>query len=467
MNAFIVTDLVFGDAGKGTLIDYLARRHTAHTVVRFNGGAQAAHNVVTPDGRHHTFSQFGSATLVPGVRTHLSRFVLVDPPALAAEEAHLRTLGVTDAFARLSVDRRAPVVTPFHRATNRLREIARGSGRHGSCGMGIGETMADLLDRPDLALFVGDLADPTLTRRKLRALQEYKAAQAARLVLPDDPAAQREQALLQDVAAPAEFAALFADILRHVAIVDSSAALLRKPGTVLFEGAQGVLLDEWLGFHPHTTWSTTTFANAFTLLQEARYPGDITRLGVVRAYLTRHGPGPFVTEDPALARHLPEPHNRTNPWQRDFRVGWPDLVMLRYALDAVGGPGALDAVAVTCMDHLARLPAWQVCTAYTDAAGRPLPQPVPTWDRDLAAQEKITAALLAARPSYAPLNPAALVPLIESALHAPVRLTSWGPTHADKREHPGRAGLTPPPETAKVPHSRRQALHGAPSASPV
>jgi adenylosuccinate synthase len=85
---------------------------------------------------------------------------------------------------------------------------------------------------------------------------------------------------------------------------------LLSAGPVVFEGAQGVLLDEWRGFHPYTTWSTTTFANAETLLAEA---GETAvRFGVVRCYLTRHGPAPFVTEDPTL--ELPEPHNRRGTW---------------------------------------------------------------------------------------------------------------------------------------------------------
>ena len=106
-----VVDLGYGDAGKGAVVDRLCRDGGVHTVVRFNGGAQAGHNVVTPDGRRHTFAQFGSGTFVPGVRTHLSRFMLVDPLALATEAARLRTLGVRDAFARLTVDRRAPLTT--------------------------------------------------------------------------------------------------------------------------------------------------------------------------------------------------------------------------------------------------------------------------------------------------------------------------------------------------------------------
>ncbi|NUP38314.1 MAG: adenylosuccinate synthetase, partial [Streptomyces sp.] len=134
----VVVDLGFGDAGKGATVDRLCRGGGVTAVVRFNGGAQAAHNVVTPDGRHHTFAQFGSGTL-HGVPTHLSRFTVVDPLALAAEADHLRGLGVPDPYGLLTVDREAPLATPYHAAANRLREQARGAARHGSCGMGVGE----------------------------------------------------------------------------------------------------------------------------------------------------------------------------------------------------------------------------------------------------------------------------------------------------------------------------------------
>src|SRR5262249_44185801 len=136
---------------------------------------------------------------------------------------------------------------------------------------------------------------------------------------------------------------------------------------VVFEGAQGVLLDEWAGFHPHTTWSMCSFEGALSLLQEAGHTGDVVRWGVLRTYLVRHGHGPMPTEDAAL-RVLPELHNEDGPWQGAVRRGWPDALLARYAAGVCQG---VDRLALTHMDALARLPAWQVCRRYRLAAPAP------------------------------------------------------------------------------------------------
>ncbi|MEV2274955.1 adenylosuccinate synthetase [Nocardiopsis sp. NPDC049922] len=413
----IVVDLGFGDAGKGVTVDLLCVRRRFGAVVRANGGAQAAHNVVAPDGRHHTFAQFGAGTLAPGgpVPTHLSRFVVVDPFALAAEAGHLASLGVRDPFALVTVDRRALISTPWHQAVNRARERARGAERHGSCGMGVGETMAYALARPEDAPTAGDCAHPARLRRKLNRLAEYAGRGED---FPDV-----EECLLTYRA--------FADRVRLVDERYLPELLAASP--VVFEGAQGVLLDEWHGFHPHTTWSTTTTANPLALLAEAGQQGAARRVGVVRTYTTRHGAGPLVTEDPGLGAVLTERHNGTHPWQGAFRVGHLDLVAHRYALEATGG---VDTLVVTHADAPDRMraatgaePRW--CTGYVDADGAPLriaPGAVP----DLGRQERLTAALLAARPvlSAMPDGPAAA---IGDALGVPVEAVFSGPTREDAR----------------------------------
>lgn len=411
MNHVIVVDLGYGDAGKGTVVDWLCSRESSrpvHAVVRFNGGAQAAHHVVTRDGRCHAFAQFGAGTFTAGVRTHLSRFVLVDPLALAAEAAHLASIGVPSALDLLTVDRNALLATPYHQAANRIREVARGASRHGSCGMGIGETASYALAYPDDAPRVGDCATPRVLARNLTALSDRLTGELGPLAAPP----------------VADVCDAYRAFASRLSVVDGSyLARLLRAGPVVFEGAQGVLLDEWRGFHPYTTWSTTTFANAEQLLAEAGRTA--IRLGVTRCYMTRHGPGPFVTEDAAL--DLPEPHNGHNQWQGAFRTGHLDAVALRYAIEATGG---VDAIAVTHLDTAARHRELRICGAYqTQVHAVTALQPGPPQDLDY--QERLTHMLLAARPIYSSAD-GYWPDIIEQETGAPVVLRSHGPTAADK-----------------------------------
>ncbi|WP_327089020.1 adenylosuccinate synthetase [Nonomuraea sp. NBC_01738] len=379
----VVVDLGYGDAGKGTVVDWLCATRPVQAVIRFNGGAQAAHNVVLPDGRHHTFSQFGSGTL-RGVPTFLSRHVLVDPLALSAEAEHLASIGVRDPFAMITADPGALVATPYHVEAGRRRELGRGEGRHGSCGMGIGETMRHATAHPDTALRVSDCLSTSVLTRKLRLLRDD-------LGVEGPPCAAV-------VAAYRAFG-------RRVRISGD----VPLKGMVVFEGAQGVLLDETYGFPPFNTWSTTTFANALELSPSA------ARLGVLRTYTTRHGPGPLVTEDPTL--EVPEPHNADGPWQGPFRRGHFDAVAHRYALEVCGGA---DALALTHLDA----PVNRMCTSYDTFQRLPA-------QADPPAQFALTAALLKARPVYGPAVthwPSA----VGEALGVPVALGSYGPTSADK-----------------------------------
>ncbi|MGI8334183.1 adenylosuccinate synthetase [Actinomadura scrupuli] len=420
MGHVIVADLGFGDAGKGTIVDWLCARgpEPVDAVVRFNGGAQAAHNVVTADGRHHTFAQFGSGTFTPGVRTHLSRFMLVDPLALAAEARHLDSLGVPGALDRLTVDGDALLTTPYHRAANRARELRRGDRRHGSCGMGIGETAAYGLAHPGQAPRAGDCRSPARLRGVLARLRGRirRAFPEARAELPGVD----------------ECVDAFLAFGERVRIVDGTYlhGLLRN-GNVVFEGAQGVLLDEWHGFHPYTTWSTTTFANAETLLAEAGRTA--LRLGVIRTYQTRHGPGPFPTEDPALTAELPDAHNGTGAWQGVFRVGHLDAVALRYAVEVCG---RVDALALTHLDVARARPDLRVCRAY-EIGGRTVGRLTPRPPGDLGRRRRMTERLLTARPVYEPADDgrhADLPAAIETMLGIPVALTSTGPATTGKRQ---------------------------------
>ena len=427
----MTVDLGFGDAGKGGIVDFLTRQYEAHTVVRYNGGAQAAHRVVSAEGTH-VFSQFGSGTLA-GAATHLSRFMLLDPLAMTAEERHLHQLGVDNALGRTTIDERALVITPFQRAINRLRELAR-SHRHGSCGMGIGETMSDFIEHGQQTLFAGDLLDRDRFQKKWAFLRDLNRAKWRSLSLPNTEEVAREEAIFTDKVWEEEIAAEFLAFAHQTDIVPSTylPQLLQREGTVVFEAAQGALLDEWYGFHPHTTWSTTTLANADHLLRASSYGGEVTRIGIIRAYGTRHGAGPFVTEDPALTNLLPDAANRYDAWQTAFRVGWLDCVLLRYALEIVG---PLDYLAVTCLDRVAELPELFVCEAYQSADATAItrltvsPQP-----RDLVYQEQLTRLLEQVRPILTAIpNNQALLQHISTSLGVRIGIESWGESAESKR----------------------------------
>lgn len=452
--AYIVADIGYGDGGKGSVVDFLSGSERAHTVVRYNGGNQAGHNVVTPHGRQHVFSQFGSGSFVPYCETHLSRFVTIHPLAMLYEADHLARMGETEMLRRTTISENALVVTPFHVAANRLRELARGNDRHGSCGMGIGETKADALAKPDLAIHAVDYLNPPVLRAKLRRLQEYKRAQLADVMTAcrGIPEAAQEIWLLENVNVADTELQLTERFSAEARIVSDAflREVLRRPGTVVFEGAQGVLLDEWRGFHPYTTWSSCGFTNALTLLREHEFDGDVTRVGVTRAYATRHGPGPFVTFDRRLTALLPDSHNKMGEWQREFRVGWFDAVALRYALAACDG---VDWLAITCCDRMGAIGAWLMCDRYNilprekdetffvrDESG--LVQDIRLGpDRDLAHQEELTKRLLQAWSHTEIIDVGGTeqecydqyVQTIANALGTPVRLLSEGPTAMDKR----------------------------------
>jgi adenylosuccinate synthase len=291
--------------------------------------------------------------------------MLVNPLGLHHEATTLAAVGVPDALARLTIDERARLVSPYQQAANWVRELARGNGRHGSCGEGIGETMADWLEHKAETLVAADLWHPHTAHKKLEFLRQLKLAQLEATIakLPDSPALRSATDILFDAGLSEAVVDFYRSLAGRVEIVGPEYLhqVWSQSGHTIFEGAQGVLLDEWRGFHPYTTWSTTTHANALELLIETGFDGPVTKLGLVRAYGTRHGAGPFVTEDAAMTAEIPDTHNGTNAWQREFRVGHFDVVATRYALEVCGGA---DGLVITNVDRLYDRAGWQAATAY-------------------------------------------------------------------------------------------------------
>lgn len=451
----MVAGLAFGDEGKGSIVDYLTRIHGAKWVIRYNGGAQAAHNVVLPDALNtqHTFAQFGSGSFA-GAKTYLSEYMLINPLTLALEWRSLRDMQAVPPKISdvIRISSKALITNRYQIALNRLRELAR-DNRHGSCGMGIGETMLDHIEHPELDITVADLAKSTNWPAKLRASQKLKLEQGKELLEALRSANYVSAAAIAEMEI-LESEKVFVELVDKYLIFGSSGCvdhddnelekIMRGDNTIVFEGAQGVLLDEWYGFHPYTTWSTTTFKNADDICWKFRFDvQEVTKIGVVRSYYTRHGAGPFPTEDPSLG--LEELHNLSSPWQQGFRVGHFDLNLLKYAVNVVGG---VDEIALTHMDSWIPRSS-KLCWAYNsdqDLRGKSTrlcsrnpgarfkthyhlrhdPQ------QDVNEQAKLTSLLPALQPQYVPLhNLETLTQRIEEL--APVRIESWGPTAADKR----------------------------------
>lgn len=435
---YVVVGLGFGDEGKGAITGFLTKKYNSTLTVRFNGGAQAAHAVVLEDGRHHIFSQFGSGTFVPGCRTHLSRHMLVNPIAMQAEARHLIGLGVHDVWSRVTVEASALVTTPWHVALNRLREMSRGKNRHGSCGMGIGETVEDHVAHGGLR--VSDVHQgavyPVCFRKTLQRIRERLKAVADNLPLPDSAEASVELNILNDSEAlVGQVVGAMTEWVRRVEVVGYPwlQEELRKNQAIVFEGAQGVLLDENYGFHPHTTWSQTTFAHANGLISGSERDVDVVRIGVLRAYHTRHGAGPFPTEDIEMGQALPEAHNDSaHTYQQGFRVGAFDTVLARYARQVTG---PLDMIAVNHLDRVTGRA--RICTHYEPR--RPVNRDNPTRfteipaSQSLASQEQMGKILTHnIRPVIKNLLSDELVSEVQKATQTPVRCLGYGPRASDK-----------------------------------
>jgi adenylosuccinate synthase len=345
----------YGDEGKGLMTDYhVAPAGRDGIVVRFNGGAQAGHTVTTPQGVRHVFSHIGSGALA-GAATYLSRHFVCHPALLFKEAASLASAGLP-ALPRVFVDDRAPVSTLYDILINQIVERHRGKGRHGSCGMGIGETIERNL-APDFALSVADLRQGAgyLLHRLAAIRDEYVPGRLARLGIPVLDA-QAAEWLASD-AAMQGFAHAAMQFCR--ATHAARPAMLADFGQVVFEGAQGLLLDQDRGAFPYVTRSHTGIRNALEVAAEAGI-GALDVTYVSRAYLTRHGAGPLSNELPDKpCAGIEDRTNVPNEFQGTLRFAHLDLDLLERTIradfaDALAWPGIAVRlnVALTCLDQI-------------------------------------------------------------------------------------------------------------------
>jgi len=425
--AIIVVGLGFGDEGKGATVDFLCRTRKVSCVIRFNGGAQAGHNMVDPILGWHSYSQFGSGTHL-GVPTYLSEHTILDPLSLVFETQHLNKMGISP-LSNLYIHENALIITPYQKAANRVREFRRGDAAHGTTGMGIGETVEDNIHHGELVLRASDLA--SLSEHKLQDRLEGIRRMKLELLGTCHKEAHKELRLYpHDVCIGylyrPEKIPIIAELLHKISkrlnVVDAQYLRdISTKGDLVFEGAQGALLDQDLGFAPHTTWSKTTKANANWLLNAIGYPGQRRVLGVMRSFLTRHGQGPFPTE--IYSHPYRDRDNHDWGWQGRFRVGYMDLVLTRYAILANMGIDSIALNHLDCTEHFTR-----ICIGY-----RVLGSSLNSIHQPLVAKD--TKILELVQPMYMEHPPPKkrLVESLERRLGIPISIIANGPTHYDRR----------------------------------
>ena len=421
MPAVVGVGVQWGDEGKGKVVDILAEH--ADVVVRYQGGSNAGHTLVVGDEKT-VLHQVLSGVLHPGKVCVVGNGVVVDPAALIEEIDALRARGYLEDESLLKISDRAHLIMPYHRAIDQARERLRGEGRIGTTGRGIGPTYEDKMAR--IGLRFAELVDETLFADALRATIGEKNTYL-RTILGEE--------VLDYDHIVAQYMQLRERLAPHV--IDASLYLDRALAAgrrVLFEGAQGTMLDVDHGTYPYVTSSNTVAAAACTGGGIA--PSRITTVvGITKAYTTRVGSGPFPTEllDDLgqKLQHDGEEFGATTG--RPRRCGWFDAVVARHAVRLNG----LNGLAVTKLDVLTGFKTLRVCVAYEcDGkrieevpasigvlnAARPLYEEFPGWDEPLAKARSL---------DDLPVNARRYLTALEELTATPIFMVSVGARRQD------------------------------------
>jgi adenylosuccinate synthase len=343
----VVVGSQWGDEGKGKIVDWLSEQ--ADIVVRFQGGHNAGHTLVI-DGVTYKLSLLPSGVVRPGKLSVIGNGVVIDPSALIEEIDRLAGQGITVTPQSLRIAENATLILPLHQELDAIREQASALTRVGTTRRGIGPAYEDKVGRR--AIRVMDLADPPALGRKIERMLAH------------------HNALRRGLGLPAACAVAVADELNRVAprvlpYADSVWSLLdqkrREGKRILFEGAQGALLDIDHGTYPYVTSSNTVAAQAAT--GSGLGPAAIGYvLGICKAYTTRVGEGPFPTEQKGAIGQLLGERGREfgTVTGRPRRCGWFDAVLVRQTVRTSG----INGLAMTKLDVLDGLTELKVCVAY-------------------------------------------------------------------------------------------------------
>jgi adenylosuccinate synthase len=347
MNVYIVVGLGYGDEGKGLVTSSLVASLPKPIVIRFNGGHQAGHTVVHENGTRHVFSNFGSGTL-HGAPTIWSKYCTFDPVGVYNEYMALKDKGIRPV---LYVDPDCPVVTGYDKEENihRNRYLSSGENKyllHGTCGVGFGPTLQREEDHYHLK--VRDLFYPKILRQKMHHIADYYAT------ISD----------MGRIAELEDYAQLTITHGMFEMVEDMFGLLWKHEGNTnfnyesfIFEGAQGVMLDQEYGFFPNVTRSNTTLKNALRLIRDYRLSLSAPEIVyVTRAYQTRHGNGYMTNEDQDPVKLINnEQETNVENIQGKFRTTLLDIDSLKYAVSCCKQTPShhyKEKLAITCIDQV-------------------------------------------------------------------------------------------------------------------
>ena len=416
----VVLGTQWGDEGKGKIVDLLTDQ--ASVVTRFQGGHNAGHTLVI-DGEKTVLHLIPSGILRDNVRCLIGNGVVLAPDALLKEMTQLEESGVP-VRERLRISPACPLILPYHVALDQAREVARGKEAIGTTGRGIGPAYEDKVARRGLRL--GDLFDRSRFADKLREVMEYHNFMLTNYY----------KAKASDYAATLTSCQAWAEELRPL-VLDVTAALheTREAGeNILFEGAQGSLLDIDHGTYPFVTSSNTTAGGTATGSGFGPLYLDYV-LGITKAYTTRVGSGPFPTElFCAVGEHLStKGHERGATTGRARRCGWFDAVALKQAVRI----NSVSGLCLTKLDVLDGLESINICISYEDKDGKPVSAPshaddyenivpvyetLPGWTESTVGAKSLDQLPAAAR-SY--------IARIEEVCGVPIDIVSTGPDRVE------------------------------------
>ncbi|RYE38837.1 MAG: hypothetical protein EOP48_26505 [Sphingobacteriales bacterium] len=347
--AHIIIGLGFGDEGKGLVSDYYCSRLEKPIVIRFNGGQQAGHTVFIKPGQKHMFSNLGVGAC-RGIPTYWSEYCSFSPGFFLDEVKALRQP------VKFFLDRNCPVTTHYDILYNRLIEHFGGKKRHGSCGLGVGSTFQRHKELK-IKFTAEDLLDANLSLYKLSLIRKYyrKKIQKETDFLFYAFNHNREDARFEKL-----LQAIGHLIVEGSVVLTNESRILRSDSSwksYIFEGAQGILLDQKFGQQPYVTRSNTTSQNAIELIERNFQTADIktTLVYVTRAYHTRHGNGPFKSANSnKLLKNTFYEFNEFNSYQGPFKVGYLDLDLLNYSVkcDRQFSKAYQKNLFVTCLDQV-------------------------------------------------------------------------------------------------------------------